>query len=126
MARELYEMGCEIPMSELEVGDIVFSSDLSYENTESMFDNIAWRHITHVFMVYEITNTGEFRFIECTDGTPAIITSCRDSAYPTDRMQASSLIRNTVMCARMPIAFGYESNVPDQITLLETPTNSAL
>lgn len=122
MARELYEMGCEIPFSELDVGDIVFTAGIAEDASESMFDNVAWRHITHVLMVYGVHSSGELRLVECTDTANTIITSHRASSAGGDRVHASNLLRHAVMCARLPIAFGIEPNVPDVITLSETPT----
>lgn len=116
MAKELYELGCEIPYSALDIGDIVFSTSLDTDTNESMFDNVAWRKITHVFMVYGFANN-EPIFIECTDqgdDNPPIATSClgwTDEGLDSSRMQASALTRKIVMCARMPIAFGFSSNL---------------
>ncbi len=127
MAKELYELGCEIPFSELDTGDIVFAAGIEYENSDSMFDNIAWRHITHVYMVYgKDSTTGELWLIDCTESEPAIVMSCKSATLdgkPSkgDRTYAHILLKNAVMCARMPIAFGIPSNVPDEIIKLKTP-----
>lgn len=126
MAKELYELGCEIPFSELDVGDILFSkeNDATVDNSESMFDDVAWRNITHVFMVYEIHESGELKLVECTDTTNTIITSHMASTSKGDSTRAYNLLKNTVMCARMPIAFGIETNVPSAITKLEKPAGT--
>jgi hypothetical protein len=124
MARELYEMGCEIPMSELDVGDIIFIADENPLDDDKMFNFSAWRNITHVAMIYEIDKNGQYTIIDCTDWSEAIYKtniSWSTENYALSKMRAFKMLENTVMCARMPIAFGIEPNVPNAITKLETP-----
>lgn len=70
MARELYEMGCEVPFSELDVGDIIFTLDNDLSDNTSMFNFHAWRNIYHVGMVYDVkqidASSKEIYYIECT------------------------------------------------------------
>jgi hypothetical protein len=129
MARELYEMGCEIPFSELDIGDIVFTYDNDLSDNSSMFNFHAWRNIYHVAMVYDVkqidASSKELYFIECTsyfdvDNRP-IEKPYLSSAQMDLRFKGFKLLEDMVFCARMPVAFGYEPNVPDRITTSATP-----
>lgn len=127
MALELYEMGCEIPYSELDVGDIVFFKAHNRSDERSDFATWAYRNITHVALVMGFQNmtlndgTTQKQpiFIECT-GTmqQVIIESSNAFSSEVDRMRSESLHHNIVMCARHPIAFGYKPNVPSEITAI--------
>lgn len=130
MARELYEMGCEIPFSELDVGDIIFTLDNDLSNDSSMFNFHAWRNIYHVGMVYDVkqidASSKEIYYIECTsyfdvDNRP-IEKPYLSSSQMDLRFKAFKLNEDMAFCARMPIAFGYEPNVPSKITTSATPT----
>lgn len=129
MARELYEMGCEIPFSELDVGDIIFTLDNDLSDNSSMLNFHAWRNIYHVGMVYDVkqidASSKEIYYIECTsyfdvDNRP-IEKPYLSSDQMDLRFKAFKLTEDMAFCARMPIAFGYESNVPDRITTSTTP-----
>ena len=129
MARELYEMGCEVPFSELDVGDIIFTLDNDLSNNSSMYNFHAWRNIYHVGMVYDVkqidASSKEIYYIECTsyfdvDNRP-IEKPYLSSSQMDLRFKAFKLTEDMAFCARMPIAFGYESNVPDRITASATP-----
>lgn len=129
MARELYEMGCEIPFSELDVGDIIFTLDNDLSDNSSMLNFHAWRNIYHVGMVYDVkqidASSKEIYYIECTsyfdvDNRP-IEKPFLSSSQMDLRFKAFKLTEDMAFCARMPIAFGYEPNVPDKITTSATP-----
>lgn len=129
MARELYEMGCEVPFSELDVGDIIFTLDNDLSDNTSMFNFHAWRNIYHVGMVYDVkqidASSKEIYYIECTsyfdvDNRP-IEKPFLSSSQMDLRFKAFKLTEDMAFCARMPIAFGYEPNVPDKITTSATP-----
>lgn len=129
MARELYEMGCEVPFSELDIGDIVFTCDNDLSDNSSMFNFSAWRNIYHVAMVYDVkqidASSKEIYYIECTsyfdvDSRP-IEKPFLSSSQMDLRFKAFKLTEDMAFCARMPIAFGYEPNVPDKITTSATP-----
>ena len=130
MARELYEMGCEIPFSELEVGDIVFTLDNDLQDNSSMFNFVAWRNIYHVAMVYDVkqidASSKEIYYIECTSyfntETRPIEKPFLSSSQMDLRFKAFKLTEDMAFCARMPIAFGYKPNVPDNITVSATPS----
>lgn len=129
MARELYEMGCEIPFSELDVGDIIFTLDNDLSDNSSMLNFHAWRNIYHVGMVYDVkqidASSKEIYYIECTsyfdvDNRP-IEKPFLSSSQMDLRFKAFKLTEDMAFCARMPIAFGYEPNVPSKITTSPTP-----
>lgn len=129
MARELYEMGCEIPFSELDVGDIIFTLDNDLSDNSSMLNFHAWRNIYHVGMVYDVkqidASSKEIYYIECTsyfdvDNRP-IEKPFLSSSQMDLRFKAFKLTEDMAFCARMPIAFGYAANVPTKITTSATP-----
>lgn len=130
MARELYEMGCEIPFSELEIGDIIFTLDNDLDDNSSMYNFAAWRNIYHVGMVYDVkqidASSKEIYYIECTSyfntETRPIEKPFLSSSQMDLRFKAFKLTEDMAFCARMPIAFGYEPNVPDNITTSATPS----
>lgn len=130
MARELYEMGCEIPFSELDVGDIVFTYDNDLSNNSSMLNFSAWRNIYHAAMVYDVkqidASSKEIYYIECTSyfnvDTRPIEKPYLSSSQMDLRFKAFKLTEDMAFCARMPIAFGYEPNVPSKITTFATPS----
>lgn len=130
MARELYEMGCEIPFSELDIGDIIFTLDNDLSDNTSMLNFSAWRNIYHVGMVYDVkqidASSKEIYYIECTsyfdvDNRP-IEKPYLSSSQMDLRFKAFKLTEDMAFCARMPIAFGYKPNVPDKITNSTTPS----
>ena len=130
MARELYEMGCEIPFAELDVGDIIFTLDNDLSDNSSMYNFHAWRNIYHVGMVYDVkqidASSKEIYYIECTsyfdvDNRP-IEKPFLSSTQMDLRFKAFKLTEDMAFCARMPIAFGYEPNVPSKITTSATPS----
>lgn len=129
MARELYEMGCEIPFSELEIGDIVFTYDNDLSDNSSMFNFSAWRNIYHVAMIYDVkqidASSKEIYYIECTSyfdtETRPIEKPCVSSEQMDLRFKGFKLTEDCVFCARFPIAFGYEPNVPNAITTTTEP-----
>lgn len=132
MARELFEMGCEIPMSELDVGDLVFTYDNNLDDNTSGYAFSAWRNINHVALVYDVRHLDdggkEVIFIECSsyynnfyDDEVAIGKPQMSSADNIYRMKGFRLLEDCVFCARLPVAFGYEANVPNAITTIEIP-----
>lgn len=129
MARELYEMGCEIPFSELEVGDIVFTLDNDMQDNSSMYNFVAWRNIYHVAMVYDVKqideSSKEIYYIECTSyfntETRPIEKPYLSSSQMDLRFKAFKLTEDMAFCARMPIVFGYKPNVPNTITAAASP-----
>ena len=127
MARELYEMGCEIPFSELDVGDIWFTGDKTLAPNVSGYNAAAWRNITHVGMVYDVQYVDGHKvieWIECTDAFGDDIAIEKDKLTDEDefyKFMAYRVHANHVFCARLPVAFGYSGNVPAQVTACPTP-----
>lgn len=111
MAKELWHLGCEIPFSELAVGDLLFIGQKWDEPVEDYLftQNKYFRGITHVAMVYQ--KDGEkLTLIDCTDEVGAnytIVTSVEThSSEISTRARAISMLQNVVMCARHPAAWG--------------------
>lgn len=110
VALELYRMGCEIPYDELDVGDLVFTKERWKADSEkkTFENNLRWRNISHVLMVFEKAADGTLTFIECSypvDAQPILRTSTRfESKWTTAR--AIDVIGNVAMCARHPAAWG--------------------
>lgn len=129
MARELYEMGCEVPFAELEIGDIIFTLDPDMRDNSSMYNFVAWRNIYHVGMVYDVKqidkSSKEVHYIECTSyfdtETRPIEKPVLSSPQMDLRFKAFKLTEDMAFCARMPIVFGYQPNVPDAITAVANP-----
>ena len=127
MARELYEMGCEIPFSELDIGDIWFTGDKTLAPNISGYNAAAWRNITHVGMVYDVQwvdGQKVIEWIECTDAFGDDIAIEKDKLTDADdfyKMMAYRVHANHVFCARLPIAFGHSANVPSKVTACPTP-----
>ena len=122
MARELYAMGCEIPYSELDVGDLVFFRTPSI--TDRKNDATEWmsfRNINHVAIVSRIDASGNPVFaeaIETFDSSPIMLESIEPIANAWQAPRCSALMRWAVMCARHPVAFGKGGNVPSNITVI--------
>ena len=127
MAKELWEMGCEIPISVIDVGDIVFFHDLDPTDDAGGYNKTAWRNITHVGLVYEVTDEHDVKIIDCTVDDKTILIRGRHSSTATsysDAVCGGGLMRKVAMVARMPIAFGYVDNVPLEIEKMETPQDN--
>lgn len=120
LAYELYQLGCEIPLSELRPGDIVFTKRQGvYADPVSEFyhSKIFWRGIDHVVMVYGFSSVdGSPVFIECTDYSTPIVRCGLNYSGSSDKLTAARHLMDAVMCARLPIAWGIPSNVPAAIT----------
>lgn len=118
MAKELYEMGCEIPFSDLDVGDLIFIGKERNSSVEDYLfvNNTRFRGITHVAMIINKAYDGALSIIDCTSDsdTLPILKSGENFAGIWDKTRAFNMIDNVVMCARHPAAFG-KSNVLDCI-----------
>lgn len=110
-AEELYKMGCEIPFSELDVGDIIFTKPLG-ESSDELYDfnnSLSFRNISHVAIICDKLDDGTLFIAECTDSYNANnpvnkVSVSYSSVY--DKLQAERLLGNVVMCARHPSAWG--------------------
>ena len=122
MAYELWKMGCEIPISELDVGDIIFNaSDELYGERED-YTKGCWKRISHVSMVYDKAEDGTLTIVESSDvygaDTYPIFTVSEKSTIDNDKLRAYNIQRNCVKAFRHPAAFGLGGNVPNAITVL--------
>jgi hypothetical protein len=127
MARELQEKGCEIPYSELDVGDIVFFYDIDPTDNDLGLNKVAWKNITHVGFVYSFSpSNNRIAIIDCAEEKGVIVMRGTGFKEAPDILAGGDLLRRVAMCARMPIAFGIESNVKKKmkITLSDTPLNT--
>ena len=129
MARELYAMGCEIPYSELDVGDLVFFRTPSIaDGKNDVSEWMAFRNINHVAMVSRIDANGNPVFIEAIEvdipglNSPFVVESIESSASAWQAPRCSALMRWAVMCARHPAAFGKGGNVPSEIDTIPAAT----
>lgn len=112
MAAELYNMGCEIPRSEVQVGDLLFYCD-SANNNMSLETQLNFRHISHVAIVYDIDAEGFVTTIECTLYSPPIVKTGLKLDDTEARVRAGFYENAIVMCARHPAAYGKGGNVPN-------------
>lgn len=122
MARELYVMGCEIPYSELDVGDLVFFRTPSIaDGKNDVSEWMSFRNINHVAIVSRIDASGNPVFaeaIEAFDSSPIMLESIESVANAWQAPRCSALMRWAVMCARHPAAFSKGGNVPSNITVI--------
>lgn len=122
MARELYAMGCEIPYSKLDVGDLVFFRTPSIaDGKNDVSEWMSFRNINHVAIVSRIDASGNPVFaeaIEAFDSSPIMLESIESVANKWQAPRCSALMRWAVMCARHPAAFGKGGNVPSNITVI--------
>ena len=122
MADELYRKGYDIPYSEADVGDILFTR-IQYptDGTSDEFEATSFRNISHAAMVYDKKADGTLEILECTN----VYSSALGKAYMTlPDSELKSFPRNAitrghgldykvVMCARHPMAYaGFTDNVP--------------
>ena len=120
LAYELYNMGCEVPRDELEVGDMIFYRDADYDGmrTETQLN---FRNISHVAIVVDTNydGKGHMRCVECTDKTTPTIAYCSIAENDMqDALRSVFYEQRIVMIARHPSAFGKGGNVPDKITAI--------
>lgn len=109
MAQELWELGCEVPFDELDIGDLVFIKSRGDKSTEAdtFFGQLAWRNIVHVALVYGKSSDGTLWFMDCTPRDPAdsIFMPSMGSSYASNVVEAVDIIGSVVMCARHPAAW---------------------
>lgn len=119
MAQELYQIGCEIPYSQVDVGDLVFyrSDDISDGDTDGL-EQSSFRYITHVGIVYDVQDNIP-TIMESSNAYAAAIGKCglRNDVTKFGNVRASGLEQRVVMAARHPAAFGKGGNVPTKFSL---------
>lgn len=117
MAEELYRMGCEVPMAEIEVGDVLFFRSASLSDGDSdLYETRAFRHISHAAMLYGWSSEDLPIFVEATALTPPIIRTSLSYSSDYDKARAANLMGRVCMVARHPAAYGKGGNVPKKIT----------
>lgn len=118
MAQELYQLGFEIPYSDIEIGDLVFyrSSNISDGDTDGL-EQSSFRYITHVGIVYDVKDYIP-TIIESSSAYTAAIGKCglNNDVTKFGNMRASGLEQRVVMAARHPGAYGKGGNVPAMFT----------
>lgn len=119
MASELYRKGYEIPYSEADIGDLVFyrSDNISDGDTDGL-EQSSFRCITHVGIVYNVTEYGP-TIAECTSAYAAAIGKCGlgDDVTKFGNVRGAGQQQRVVMTARHPAAYGVKGNVPDRFTI---------
>lgn len=115
MAQELYQKGYEIPYSKVDIGDLVFyrSSHISDETKDGL-EQSSFRYITHVGIVYNITEYSP-TILECTDVYTAGMgrAGLGDDTSLFGNLRAAGQDNRVVMAARHPAAWGKAGNVPN-------------
>lgn len=116
LAYDLYRKGYSIPVEELDVGDLIFNAPPGYHrNTElsTFVNDMYYKNIGHVSLVYDKDENGVLTIIECTDAVnnmaAPIVMSGTNLASGWDKVQAEYLLKTTVMCARHPAAWGHSN-----------------
>ena len=116
MARELKFMGCEVPLSCVQTGDLVFfKAPRTDDNNSDDFEKAAFMNINHVAIVTNVTNIldCDITFIDCSSyWTNTINTSKLSHSTMKNAVQSLNLSNRIVMVARHPSAFGYTNDVP--------------
>lgn len=119
MASELYRKGYEIPYAEADIGDLVFyrSEHISNGDTDGL-EQSSFRHITHVGIVYDVTEAGP-TIMECTSAYKIAIGKCGlgNDVTKFGNVRAAGQQQRIVMAARHPAAYGTACNVPDKFTV---------
>lgn len=117
MAQELYKIGCEIPYSQADIGDLVFyrSTNVSDGDTDGL-EQSSFRYITHVGIVCDISDEGELTIAESSSVYKACLgkSGLGSNVTTFGNVRGAGQEQRVVMCARHPVAFGYEGNVPNE------------
>lgn len=116
MACEMYVKGYEVPLRELEVGDLLFYACRSLvDGDDDHSESFRFRNITHVAIVtYVNRNTGSISVTESTSlyGSAYPIATCGPGyTDPVNKLRGIYLENKIVMAARHPAAFGLSSNL---------------
>lgn len=119
MAQELYKIGCEIPYSQADIGDLVFyrSTNVSDGDTDGL-EQSSFRYITHVGIVCDISEEGELTIAESSSAYKACLgkSGLGSNVTAFGNVRGAGQEQRVVMCARHPVAFGFEGNVPHIFT----------
>lgn len=118
MAQELFQKGYEIPYSEIDIGDLVFyRSDHISDKDDDGLEQSSFRYITHVGVVYDITEYGPI-IIESSNAYVAAIGKAGfgDNMSSFSNIREAGIEQRVVMAARHPVAWGHIGNVPSNFT----------
>lgn len=130
LAMECIINGWDIPLSEVQIGDMLFMRSPSLTDGRSDdFHNKVYEHISHAALCYGKDSLGLPILIESTDGWNDTIMctglgpKCEsilpnnhsESRWAWTRARTADLLSRIVLCARHPAAFGIASNVPEII-----------
>lgn len=117
MAQELYKIGCEIPYSQADIGDLVFyrSTNVSDGDTDGL-EQSSFRYITHVGIVCDISEEGELTIAESSSAYKACLgkSGLGSNVTAFGNVRGAGQEQRVVMCARHPVAFGFDGNVPNE------------
>ena len=119
MAAELYRKGYEIPYADVDIGDLVFyRGDHISDGDSDGLEQSSFRYITHVGVVYNVTECGP-TIMECTNAYTAAIgkSGLGDDVTKFGNVRAAGQEQRVVMAARHPAAYGVECNVPDKFSV---------
>ncbi len=117
MASELYAMGCEIPYSEVEVGDLVFYRSPSLiDGSIDEIEQTVFRYITHVGIVYNVDPVYGPTIMESTNAYSASIgkSGLGPDVSKFGNVRGAGQEQRVTMAARHPAAWGKGGNVPDK------------
>lgn len=119
MASELYRKGYEIPYHCVDIGDLVFyRGDHISDGDKDGLEQSSFRYITHVGIVYDVTEFGP-TIIECTSAYKAAIgkSGLSNDVTKFGNVRAAGQEQRVVMAARHPAAYGFKGNVPNKFTV---------
>ena len=117
MAAEMFVRGFEVPLREVEVGDILFYNCRSLvDNLDDDAESFRFRNITHVAIVTRLDkkDQGSIRVTESTSlygASLPIAESAPDMGDNANKLRGVYLMNHIVMAARHPAAFGVASNI---------------
>ena len=114
MAKEMDRLGYTVPVSELQTGDLIFTQYPAFDPKNDTFDAIAYKHINHVAIVYEKTDSG-IAIIESTPRFTDAIHLSRSTGTDEEKVRIGYLLNTAVCFARHPAAWGNGGNVPQSI-----------
>lgn len=119
MASELYRKGYEIPYSSVDIGDLVFyrGNHIS-DGSKDGLEQSSFRYITHVGIVYNVTEEGP-TIIESSNAYKISIgkSGLGDDVTKFGNVRGADQEQRVVMAARHPAAFGVKCNVPNKFSV---------
>lgn len=114
MAKEMERLGYTVSMPELQTGDLIFTQYPAFDPKKDTFDAVAYKHISHVAIVYEKTDSS-IAIIESTPRFTDAIHLSRSTGTDEEKVRIGYLLNTAVCFARHPAAWGNGGNVPQSI-----------